>query len=87
MPTTASRNTHSNRKQTPSKRTQQTNHAAELREQASAIGDDFRQLATTAGAAARGQLSPIENSIREQPLKSMLIAAGVGALIGMFLKR
>lgn len=60
----------------------------DIREQAVAVGADVRELAQTAGRAAMDQMNPVEDYIREKPLKSMLIAAGVGALVGaIFLRR
>lgn len=59
-----------------------------LREQASVVREDVRELAYAAGDAAREQLDPLEEYVREKPMKALLIAAGVGALIGMvFLRR
>ena len=56
----------------------------EIREQALTVGGDIRELAETAGQAALDQMDPVERYIREKPLKSMLIAAGVGAVFGAF---
>jgi ElaB/YqjD/DUF883 family membrane-anchored ribosome-binding protein len=47
----------------------------------------MKELAATAGAAAYDQLGPIEQYVREKPLKSMLIAAGAGALLGLLFFR
>lgn len=64
------------------------NHVAELRGQAVRMGRDVQGLAATAGAVARDQLDPIESYVQAHPLKSMLIAAGVGALFSfVFLRR
>lgn len=60
----------------------------DIREQAVAVGEDLRGLAKTAGQAAIDQMDPIEKYIREKPMKSVLIAAGIGALFGaVFLRR
>ena len=59
----------------------------ELRDQAVTVGEDVRGLARTAGQAAIDQMDPVESYIREKPLKSVLIAAGVGALLGAFYLR
>lgn len=68
--------------------TEEINGQTELREQAAIVGRDVRDLAVSAGAAAREQVDPLEEYVREKPLKSMLIAAGVGALLGVvFLRR
>jgi len=60
----------------------------ELKEQAGVVRDDVRDLARAAGNSAVAQLDPIEEYVREKPLKSLLIAAGVGAVFGLlFLRR
>jgi ElaB/YqjD/DUF883 family membrane-anchored ribosome-binding protein len=63
------------------------NGVAELRTQAETIGRDVRELATTAGQLALGQMDPIERYVRERPVKSLLIAAGAGALLGLLFSR
>jgi ElaB/YqjD/DUF883 family membrane-anchored ribosome-binding protein len=64
------------------------NHAMkELRQQASDIGDSIRSMAVTAGTAAGSSLDPIESYVREKPLKSLAMAMGVGAVLGIFLLR
>lgn len=73
-----------------SNRTKVADHTGmeDIREQAVAVGEDVRELARTAGKAAIDQMDPIEEYVREKPIKSLLIAAGVGALIGaVFLRR
>lgn len=60
---------------------------AELREQLHLVSQDVQELAKTAGNVAKSQLDPIEDYIREQPLKAALIAAGVGWLVGVFSRR
>jgi ElaB/YqjD/DUF883 family membrane-anchored ribosome-binding protein len=60
----------------------------ELREQAAVVGEGLTGLASTAGAAATDQLAPVEEYIKENPVRAVLIAAGVGALLGLiFLRR
>jgi len=64
------------------------NHLSELREQMGTVGEAFRDMASTAGSVATDQLDPLESYIQEKPLRSVLIAAGVGALLGvLFLRR
>jgi ElaB/YqjD/DUF883 family membrane-anchored ribosome-binding protein len=61
--------------------------AAELR---GALGDvkrDVRDLTMTAGRAAREQLDPVEAYIREYPLRTVLMAAGAGLLLGAIFRR
>lgn len=59
----------------------------EIRSQAVSIGDSVRAMAATAGEAAGESLGPLENYVREKPIKSMLMAAGAGALLGVLLLR
>jgi ElaB/YqjD/DUF883 family membrane-anchored ribosome-binding protein len=47
----------------------------------------LRELAAVAGVAAREQVDPLADYIREKPIKAMLMAAGAGALLGMFFLR
>lgn len=59
-----------------------------IRDQAATVGEDVRELARTTGKAALDQMDPVERYVREKPLRSVLMAAGVGALIGaIFLRR
>lgn len=63
------------------------NHLDELRQQAVSIGDSVRAMAVTAGEAAGESLSPVENYVRQKPIKSMLLAVAAGALLGAFFLR
>lgn len=60
---------------------------ADLRQQAAVVGGDVRELAATAGQVAISQVDPIEDFVRAKPLKSVLIAAGVGAIVGLIFFR
>lgn len=62
-------------------------HMDELKSQAISIGDAVRSMAATAGEAAGDSLTPIEKYVQDKPIKSILIAAGAGALLGMFMFR
>jgi ElaB/YqjD/DUF883 family membrane-anchored ribosome-binding protein len=59
----------------------------ELRQQAADIGESVRSMAVTAGTAAGNSLGPIQSYVREKPLKSLAMAVGAGALLGIFLLR
>ncbi len=59
----------------------------ELREHTAAVGAEISALATTAGALATDQLDPIRNYVKDAPMKSLLIAAGAGALLTLILRR
>lgn len=60
--------------------------AGDLRNKVSDVGRDVRDLASTSVAAAREQLDPVEDYIRQYPLRAMLIAAGAGLVLGMIFK-
>ena len=60
---------------------------AELRGHAEAVGRDVQELAAAAGHVARQQLDPLAEYVQAQPVKSLLMAAGVGALLGIILGR
>jgi ElaB/YqjD/DUF883 family membrane-anchored ribosome-binding protein len=55
----------------------------EFREQAAVVGQGLAGLAATAGAVATDRIHPVENYVQANPVKSILIAAGIGALLGM----
>lgn len=59
----------------------------ELREQAAIVGEGLSGIAATAGAVATDQLAPLQTYIKDKPLRSILIAAGVGAVLGLLLIR
>lgn len=61
--------------------------AARLREQAATVGDDLRQMAVTAGESAMGLTGPIERYVQQKPMKSVLIAAAAGAVIGWMFRK
>ena len=62
-------------------------HLQELREQAGKLNEGVREIAATGGKLATDQLDTLEKYIKGQPMKSLLIAAGVGALFGFFFFR
>ncbi|MDB5297471.1 MAG: hypothetical protein JWO31_3454 [Phycisphaerales bacterium] len=72
-------------------RDQATEKAGQLKDQASAMYDQGKEQAQQyydQGKAALGQYEEsLESYIREKPLQSVLIAAGVGAVLGILMKR
>ncbi len=58
-----------------------------FRQQATLIGKDARQLAETAGAVAREKVDPLRVYVTDKPLQSLLIAGGVGLLLGFIFGR
>lgn len=59
----------------------------DVKEQAAVVGEDLRELSSTVGRAATRQLDPLVEYVDENPVKAMLMAVGVGVLIGMFLRK
>ena len=59
----------------------------DLRQQAGKLNEDVREIAATGGKLATDQLDSLEKYIKGQPMKSLLIAASVGALFGFFFLR
>jgi ElaB/YqjD/DUF883 family membrane-anchored ribosome-binding protein len=47
----------------------------------------MRDLAAAAGDMALDRLDPLEEYIQAKPIKSLLLAAGIGALVGMLFRR
>jgi len=65
-----------------------TDGLAALKKQAATVQKDVRELAATAGESALGMMGPIEEFVQRKPVKSLLIAAGIGAVFGLlFLRR
>lgn len=75
---------------------------SELRESVMEAGNNLRQAVSSAYPAAREQIgrvseavaeqattlqSTLTDMIREKPIQSILIAAGIGALFGMFSRK
>lgn len=63
------------------------NRIEEFREQAGVVGQGLSGMASTAGAAATDQLDPVRDYVKEAPLKSLLMAAGIGAVFAMIMRR
>ena len=61
--------------------------AGELRDTFSNVKEDVRDLAMSAGRAAKEQLDPVEEYIREYPIRSLLVAVGAGMFLGMIFRR
>ena len=59
----------------------------QLRQSANDVKTDLGELAGATGHLAQEQFEPVWAYIRRKPLKSLLIAAGVGALFGVFMRR
>lgn len=53
----------------------------------SGMTGDLREFASHAANVARERLEPLEDYIRDRPLASVLIGAGVGLFVGLALRR
>ncbi|HRX86290.1 MAG TPA: hypothetical protein P5572_14820 [Phycisphaerae bacterium] len=52
------------------------------------LAGDAKDIATDAGRAARRSIEPVEGYIRDNPMRTALIAAGIGVLVGaLFIRR
>jgi ElaB/YqjD/DUF883 family membrane-anchored ribosome-binding protein len=75
-------------KMTKSSRSNHLDRMKEIRDQAAVVSQGLSGIAATAGAAATDQLEPIEKYVKKNPVRSMLLAAGIGAVLGvLFLRR
>lgn len=64
------------------------NHLSEMREHVSEVGEAMRGMVAAAGSTVTDQLDPLQEYIKAKPLKSLLIAAGAGAVLSfIFLRR
>lgn len=64
----------------------QSSALREFREQATAVRKDARHLAASAGAVASEKIDPIRQYVSDKPLQSLLIASGVGLVLGFLLR-
>ncbi len=58
-----------------------------FRKHTTAMKDDARHLAESAGAVAREQIDPLRGLVMDKPFQSVLIAAGVGMFLGLLFGR
>lgn len=58
-----------------------------LAEQVEVLKKDVAKLASAAGVAARHQIDPIEQYVEREPLKAVMIAAGLGCVLGWLFSR
>lgn len=78
------------RHKTHHRRSMSGNHrhgTAELRSQVNAVRRDLRDLASAAGDRVLDQLDPLEKYVLAKPMKSLLLAAGIGAIVGFLFRR
>jgi ElaB/YqjD/DUF883 family membrane-anchored ribosome-binding protein len=67
---------------------QRRQHAQdEFRKQATILAGDARELAASARTTLAVQLDPVREMILERPLRSVLLAGGIGLLLGFILRR
>lgn len=58
-----------------------------LAEQFDVLKHDVAELASQAGTAAKHQVKPIEQFVEREPLKAVLLAAGLGCVLGFLFSR
>lgn len=63
------------------------NGATALSEQVEILKDDVAKLASAAGVTAKHQFDPVADYITKEPLKAVLVAAGVGCVLGFLFSR
>jgi ElaB/YqjD/DUF883 family membrane-anchored ribosome-binding protein len=60
---------------------------AEVEKTASAAGDQVRQTIQAAWQDAKNQISEFEIYVREQPTRAVLVAFGLGVVLGLYVRR
>lgn len=59
-----------------------------MKDELGTLASDAKEIAMDAGKAARRSMEPVEDYIRDNPMRCAMIAAGVGILVGvLFLRR
>lgn len=58
-----------------------------LADQLEVLKKDVSKLATQVGSAAQHQMEPIEQYVEREPLKAVLMAAGLGCVLGFLFSR
>lgn len=85
MPSTSRNSTRGHARRTG--RLNHDNNFAALKRRAAVVQKDVRELAETAGESALDMMGPIEEYVQRKPVKSLLIAAGLGAIFGVLCLR
>lgn len=62
-------------------------YSDEFRDGISKVSRGVSEMATSAASATRAQINPMTEYVQENPIQSVLIAAGIGAVVGMFFLR
>jgi ElaB/YqjD/DUF883 family membrane-anchored ribosome-binding protein len=60
---------------------------AELEKTASAAGNQVRQTIQTAWQDAKNKISELEIYVREQPTRAVMVAFGLGVVLGLYVRR
>jgi ElaB/YqjD/DUF883 family membrane-anchored ribosome-binding protein len=60
---------------------------AEVEKTASAAGHQVRQTIQTAWQDAKNKISELEIYVREQPTRGVLVAFGLGVVLGLYVRR
>ena len=68
-----------------SKNAQEQN--AEVEKTASAAGNQVRQTIQTAWQDAKNKISELEIYVRKQPTRAVMVAFGLGVVLGLYVRR
>jgi len=60
---------------------------AEVEKAASAAGNQVRQTIQTAWQDAKNKISELEIYVREQPTRAVMVAFGLGVVLGLYVRR
>jgi ElaB/YqjD/DUF883 family membrane-anchored ribosome-binding protein len=60
---------------------------AEVEKTASAAGNQVRQTIQTALQDAKNKISELEIHVREQPTRAVMVAFGLGVVLGLYVRR
>jgi ElaB/YqjD/DUF883 family membrane-anchored ribosome-binding protein len=60
---------------------------AELEKTASAAGNQVRQTIQTAWQDAKNKIRELEIYVREQPTRAVMVAFGLGVVLGLYVRR
>jgi len=60
---------------------------AEVEKAASAAGNRVRQTIQTAWQDAKNKVSELEIYVREQPTRAVMVAFGLGVVLGLYVRR
>jgi ElaB/YqjD/DUF883 family membrane-anchored ribosome-binding protein len=60
---------------------------AEVEKTASAAGNQLRQTIQTAWQDAKNKINELEISVRKQPTRAVMVAFGLGVVLGLYVRK